>query len=470
MGIVAGAGYALTFDRDPLPLYVIGRMLSATAGSLVVAVVILAARRTLSAGAALAGGALLAVAFLHVRDSHFLKPDALLSLTSFLALVAMAPLAKDPGYRRAAWAGVAVGVALATKYTAALLFVPLYAAAVMGSDARGFARLVPANAVLAGACALAFFFATSPALISSPASIAMIQNFLHVAFPSLVDASAAAPTAIADVPGPNGPEWAIGLGRLGVPAYHFAFSLRHGIGLLATLGVPFAVAWGLFSRKPLAVLSAIFVLVALAVTSAVPAMVARYMTWLIPAIALLEGGLLAAAAAPLARYGQAARVGAVTLGAAALVAEPLFASIANDRILGQTDTRVLATRWLADNVPANARVTILGTHFWPWGVPKLPPGTRYIDRAKVGAARGRDPIWVLTHDHVLYWSTLDPEDLERLGPNLELVASFDPAEGGAGTAGFELTDAWYAPFHGFGDIVRPGPHVQVYRLDRSPRR
>ena len=31
MGIVDGAGYASTFDRDPLPLYVIGRMLSATA-------------------------------------------------------------------------------------------------------------------------------------------------------------------------------------------------------------------------------------------------------------------------------------------------------------------------------------------------------------------------------------------------------------------------------------------------------
>jgi hypothetical protein len=88
-----------------------------------------------------------------------------------------------------------------------------------------------------------------------------------------------------------------------------------------------------------------------------------------------------------------------------------------------------------------------------------------LDPAALDAAR----VDVLvTHDHSLYFSTVDPAALEALAPRLELIADFDPGSGAHGSrAVFEDTDAYYIPVHGFGAVSRPGPHVRIYRYHRG---
>src|SRR5206468_1935973 len=84
--------------------------------------------------------------FLHARDSHAAKPDVLFALGALVSLWAMVPLARRATLRRAAVAGLAVGITLAVKYPAVILLVPGYVAAALGSPARGWRRLEPAPA------------------------------------------------------------------------------------------------------------------------------------------------------------------------------------------------------------------------------------------------------------------------------------------------------------------------------------
>ncbi len=94
----------------------------------------------------------------------------------------------------------------------------------------------------------------------------------------------------------------------------------------------------------------------------------------------------------------------------------------------------------------------------------MPAGRRYVlvepsivafERARVG--------YLLTHDHELFSSTVDPATFARLEPRLRRLAEFDPRAGGSGAAFFEGSDAYYIPFHGLaGGIPRFRKHRGIF--------
>jgi len=441
LGCFPPGDYLSVLREHPERLILVNRVLSAAAGTATVALVIVVARGVLAPGALLAAAALLATSFLHARDSHAAKPDVLFALGVLVSLWAMVPLARGATARRAAGAGLAVGLALAVKYPAVILLVPLYVAAVRGSRAEGWRRILPLPALLAVAVAGAVLLVTSPSLVFAPRS----REGLAMLLSTLVPRGVPGATSPADRP------WWGGF------AYHAGFSLRHGAGLLPTLIAPLAVTWGAASRRQLLELAAVFAAAYWVVVGLSPVNQARYMTPLLPVLALLEGAFLGAlfARRPLALW----------LAVGVLVAEPLASAVAHDRIASRTDTRVLATRWMAEHLPRGAQVEILGTRLWVYGVPQMPPG---IDARHVtpepAALAAAGVGYVLTHDHPLPFSHLDPEVMERFAGRLRLLADFDPFVGEGTGAVFEPADAYYIPFHGFAAVERPGPHVRIYAL------
>jgi len=444
--------------------FLIARALSALAGIAAVAFLFVATRRSLGDVAALVAALLLAVSFLHVRDSHAAKSDTLLSLGVIVALAACAQLSKRATPKRATVAGATLGVAMAAKYPAVVLVLPAMLAAVLGSSARGWRRYVPLQTLLIAGAASAFvFLATSPYLVLNSDNFMQLVGILGAAFPGafpgLVDHFPGFPATM-DAP----PRSAYApAGALGGFVYHARFSLWYGAGMLVTVLAPFAVAWGFACRRPLPLMCAVFSVSYYVVIALSPAMLARYVTPLLAPLFVLEAGLLLAIARRLAP----GRATAVALGLAVIVAaEPLYASIAHNRILSRTDTRVMATEWIEANLPADARIAAHGTRFWPWGKPSPPEGRSFVptdpDLASFDAQHVE--YW-LTHDHPLFFSSVDPELQARLAPRLQLLAEFSPYDPARAEPIFESADAYYAPYAGFRHVERAGPMVRIYAFE-----
>jgi len=462
LGAFPSGDYVTLLARHPARMLLLDRGLSAVAGVLTVVLLIGFTRRHLGRCAALAAGALLATDFIHARDSHAAKPDVLMSLGVVAAIGLMVPLARRATPGRGALVGAVIGLAMGMKYPAVLLLLPAWLAAVMGSDARGWRRILPGAAITAGLGAAASFLLTSPDLILNPETrnkvLSIVVLVFPQAFPHVAD-TGGVPQGVVDIP--TAPSFWHGY------AYHAVFSLRYGIGLLPTLLVLPALVWAFVSRRPLPLLSAVCAVTYFLVVGASPALLARYMTPIVPLLLLLVAGLVVAIARRL--DGDGARRVFLTVATIVLAAEPLWSIVAHNRIAGETDTRVLASEWLGANLARGTRVAMVGTEFWGYGEPAAPPGFEMV-RSKLDAASldATGARYVVAHDHTLFASRVDPQALARLAPRLRLLAEFDPFTGPREAAVFEPADAYYIPTHGFGAVSRPGPHVRVYELLPAP--
>ncbi|HBY95603.1 MAG TPA: hypothetical protein DEP84_16885 [Chloroflexi bacterium] len=99
-------------------------------------------RRLFTVGVGLTAAAAVALATLHVQLAHFYTVDPLLTALVMAALLAMTAVAERGSLRASALAGLATGLAIGTKFSAAILFLPLVLAhAIDGFDARQQARL-----------------------------------------------------------------------------------------------------------------------------------------------------------------------------------------------------------------------------------------------------------------------------------------------------------------------------------------
>jgi hypothetical protein len=468
-GVIPAGGYLDILHARADAVLLVDRMLAALVGTLTVPLVVAVARPTLGLAAAAGAGLLVAGSFLHVRDSHTIKPDVFLSLAMLAAVAAIAPLAGRATTRRGLWAGLFIGLAMAMKYPGVLLVVPLWVAAVLGSEARGWRRLVPVPAIVGGATAALVFFATSPDLAMNPRTLRDAFGILPLAFATLPggaaadDPHAAALAAFRDALSGGYPDYSSRPWWDGWVRYWRWF--RYGAGLPAALLAPLALAWGLAARRPLPRVAAIATLAYFFVVGSAVTTQSRYLSPIVPLVAILEAGALAALARRLVADRRRAAL-AAALPTAAIAAPALAKAVAHDRIAARTDTRVLATEWLAAHTAPGDTIAVFGARIWPWGAPQLPPGRRGVAPAPtaegLAAAHAR---WVVAHDHPLFSSRV-PAKFAALVPRLRLVAEFDPfVPGRRNEAVFEPTDAYYIPMHGFGAVTRPGPHVRVYAVE-----
>jgi hypothetical protein len=160
-----------------------------------------------------------------------------------------------------------------------------------------------------------------------------------------------------------------------------------------------------------------------------------------------------------------ARVG-LAVGAMLLAVEPLHSAIAHNRVAGRTDTRVLASQWIAEHVPPGQNVQVIGKALAFYGMLLLPPGvTSRRAKPEPAALAAEGVTHVIVYDHVLSYLRPDAAAMRALGPHLRLVAEFDPFTRDRESAVFETSDAYYVPFHGFRGVSRPGPIVRIYALD-----
>jgi 4-amino-4-deoxy-L-arabinose transferase-like glycosyltransferase len=457
----ATPGYATLLQSDVPSLILYGRSFTAAVGTASVLGVYAIARRAGGTAMGVVAAALLAGNFLHVRDSHALKPDVLLGMCMLATLWLLSRWVEQPERRRAVIAGVAVGLTMAIKYNGIFLLIPAYVEDVRASARRGWRRFVPSGSlVLLVLVAAATVLAACPYLWLDLGRTTFTSWFLAV-------------TVFSTRPGAALPP---GAGWLDVPlhfvrthpfGYHWTTSLWHGFGALATLAVPVAVAAALLRRvPPFFRMSAVFAVAYYLIVSSAPVHLVRYFTALVPVLTVLLAALAVGAAERISR--PAARTAAIVVATVALVAQPVASGIAHDRIAGRTDTRVLAAQWMREHFPPHAVAAVLGATLFTYAEPELPPGVRRVDANVPIDAYPREGVThVVTHEHTIPFSHLDAKQMAQLAPHLRLLQEFTPyADGPAG--GFEMEDAFYIPFYDFAGVVRPGPLVRIYAYEAAP--
>lgn len=107
------------------PFFLLARALSALAGTLTIYLIYCLARRLFDPLTGVVAAALLAVAFLHARDSHFGVTDVSMVMLVVAAVLALVRAHDEPSPVRFLWAGLLAGLATSTKYNALLLVAPL---------------------------------------------------------------------------------------------------------------------------------------------------------------------------------------------------------------------------------------------------------------------------------------------------------------------------------------------------------
>lgn len=446
--------YAAVVATDVPLLLLAGRALSAVAGVATVALTWMVGR-SIGHGVGLLAAILVCVNSLLVRDSHALKPDTLLTLSTLAGLACLARWHERPDTRFAAGAGAVIGAATGLKYNAILLLVPAWVSGVMRAGGRGWRRLVPERSLLVLATvAIVVFVATGPYMLLD------FDRFRFTFFFAMFAEYANRPDG---VPSPQA-SW---LGTLATLVrsrafgYHLDVSLRHGCGLAMALATPFALAYAWRRpRRPILVLAAVFAVLYFLVLGASPVKLTRYFTPIVPLLALLIAHLVMAIARgiPSRRLRWAMLAAATT----ALAAEPLTASILYDRLVARPDTRVEALRWMERALPPGAVVAVLGGTWVEYADPILPAGAVKLPRDVRPADYARHGVgYVVTHEHLLKFSRPDPATLRDLAPHLTPLAEWNPYPGGP--AGYyEQEDAFYVPTYGFSGVERPGPLVRVY--------
>lgn len=431
---------------QPPSLYTyLGRLTTTLLGVATVATVHALGRELLGRAAGLIGALLLAVSFLHVRDSHYATNDVPATFFLTVSVLFSTRYARTGLRRQLLLAGLFAGLATSAKYNAGLAVAPLLVAWLVVQRHHLFSVRPLVELLGAGLLSVLAYLAGTP--------------FTVLAWPAFRDDFRVQQRFAREGWEGQGPE---PVGQL------FANTLAQGLGvvclLLALVGFILLV-----KRRPLAAaLIGAYPVSYLGLMLGVKLFFARFAVPVLPFFCLAAAwGILALAGAVRSPAQRAALLAVLVLAASA---QPLWNDLQHRRILSQPDTRVLAYAWLEVNLPTGARI-IADDYSVRDRRPRadLPDRDRFdldvvnsVSEQELAAYRQRGYQYAVTSSfQAQRFSRYDTYDeLERRARRL---ASFAPTPDGR-TLPFDI-EALYSPFHDLARQARPGPTVTIYALD-----
>jgi len=158
----------------------------------------------------------------------------------------------------------------------------------------------------------------------------------------------------------------------------------------------------------------------------------------------------------------------------ALAAPPLLSTIAYDRLASREDTRLLASRWVAENLEPRSRILVCRGYGGPVinDDHRRPPAFKpRIVPCTIESVRDAGVRYLITADHPYIAFHRMRRDLkEWLAAEARPLAVFDPFRPGTDvTPYFYPEDSFYIPWSGFDAVERGGPIVQIWELPPATR-
>ncbi|HEY2632622.1 MAG TPA: glycosyltransferase family 39 protein [Solirubrobacteraceae bacterium] len=444
--------YAIHPDR----VFLVARVVVALLGTGAVWLLYLLGARLFDRRVGLLAAAVEAVAFLPVFYGHFALNDAVTLLPLTLSLFGSAGVLRYGRRRDYALAGLGLGFACASKYTAGIAIVPLatatathYIDSMGGAATRTASRRVLAGIAVAGGCAIGAF------LLANPYALFDFQRFHS----ELVHQSSLSDEA---------------QGKLGAPRQggllYYLWSLGWGLGWVPALG---ALGGGvvIWRRDPrigwLLVPAPLLFLAFMGLQD-------RYFgRWLLPVfpIACLLAAYFVRELAATVPQRRALTNFAIAFVAVCLLAQGVLYSVHDDLVLARPDTRNLTRAWMVANVPQGARIVLEPVVLGSWlregeGADrwvKYPALKSVI--APNGALAPQSSRTVALED---YEATLSPALIgwyERLGYCWIVSGSTESGRALADPRAAPLAVAYYRALAAQAQVVY---HVSPYAPDSTP--
>lgn len=467
-----GHGVLGEYARHPGEVFLVARVTVALLGTGAVWMLYLLGARLFDRRIGLLAAAIEAVAFLPVSYGHLALNDAVTLLPLTLSLFGSVGVMRYGRRRDYALAGIGLGLACASKYTAGIAIVPLVAASATHyldlTDARSSRftpehprpvhpeRLVVIGMALAGACALAAF------LIANPYALLDFKLF----YSELVHQSNLSDEAQGKLGAPK---------ELGILYYLWSFSWGLGWApAIAALGGAVAI-WRHHARVGLLLVPAVVLFLAfmglqdryfgrwLMPIFPIVCLLAAYFTWLIVARASAHRRVLVGAAA-----------GALVV--IVLLAQGLLYSVHNDLVLSRADTRNITRAWMVAHVPRGTPIVVEPVVLDSWieegaGASRSDRWLKYEALQSVIAPNGGlDPQAI--HEVALedYETTLSPALIgwyERLGYCWVVVGSTESGRALADPRAAPFASAYY---HALDSEAEVAYRVSPYSSGSSPPR
>jgi 4-amino-4-deoxy-L-arabinose transferase-like glycosyltransferase len=469
-------GVERAFATHPGDVYTIARAAAAVLGAAALWLLYATGARLFGRAVGLLAAAIEAVAFLPVFYAHLALNDVPTLAPVTLSLLGTAGVLRKGRARDYLLAGVGLGLACATKYTAGIVLLPFFAAvAARYLDAeRGAGRRALGGMALAGLIALLAF------LLADPYALLDYKSFHG----DLIHQSTLSAEA---------------QGKLGAPkrggVLYYLWSLTWGLGwipALAALGGALSI-WRSSPRLGWLLVPAPLLFLAFM------GLQGRYFgRWLLPIFPLLS--LLAACFAlqameAVARRARRLRTVAVALGVVAVCGQGLLYSIHSGLVLARADTRALTRAWMVSHIPAGAEIVVEPIAPDGWGLrwkkyPSLlsrisdhgalepePGGTRLVgiedyertlSPALIGYYRAHGYCWVVSGSVESGRASADPGAVplaiayyRALAKAGAIVYRASPYARGQSPVAFNFDwsfDYYPLAYH------RPGPVMTLYRL------
>jgi 4-amino-4-deoxy-L-arabinose transferase-like glycosyltransferase len=279
---------------------------------------------------------LMAVMPMHVRESHYVLTDVPVTCFTTLAFLLSLVAHERTTAKAFLWAGVAAGLAMATKYTAGMAILLPLVAAWMTLNAKP-SRVLCVVAALGGWVG-AFLLAAPYTLLDLPA---FLNGFAHL-MTSYGERSYADPPAI------------IYLKHLrlnfGWPATILMLS-GLVLGVVRSVKGPGRVRWTLLVVFPVLFFYAL---------SRQGLVYARYLLPAIPFACILAAIAVISGVSLLRRFNipRAPRTALITALTVAALLPPAVTAVGFVRTIGRTSTQAQAYAWLLEHVPQGSRVVI----------------------------------------------------------------------------------------------------------------
>ncbi|MCM3880820.1 MAG: glycosyltransferase family 39 protein [Vicinamibacterales bacterium] len=418
---------------------VIARTFVAVAGTVTIAVLFDLARRIGDATIGLVAALFLAIAILHVRESHFAMTDVLMTLlvTASLAfLVRASDGLEEQAGRWFAAAGLAGGLATSTKYSAAIILIAMGAAQMIV-----LARLKWRPSLLFALAFCAGFLAGTPysVLDYSAFSTDLKDDFAHMAVGHALKVDRA---------------W----------VYHLRYSLPYGAGVpifaAAVVGI---IAMARHGRRTSWIVAAFAAAFLVSIGSG-HTVFFRYILPLVPVVCLLAAFAVRSMADWMSTRTALSRSTVLGLVTASVAVLPFVNSVRFDVLLARLDTRVMAGRWLMARLTPDSTMHQAGGVFTDLYLPGVVYHRWhfYPEANSFGDPDGRTPEWLVLAESPLWTYATVPAELHRLAAEKYEVAQVVRGTSD-GPAVYDLEDAFFLPLSGFGTVERPGPNITIYR-------